>query len=100
MKLRVDYGTDGLEVEVPQTATVIEPLHTAGLLDPHAALMDVIRSPAGTARLRELVRPGQSVGISVCDFTRPQPRQQMLRAIFEELPEVDPGAFTEVDPVV
>ena len=94
MKLRLDYGTDGLEVEVPQTATVIEPAHTAALPDPHAALMDVLRSPDGTARLREIVRPGHRVGISVCDFTRPQPRRQMLEAIFEELVEVDPGAFT------
>lgn len=94
MKLRLDYGTDGLEVEVPQTATVIEPAHTAALPDTHAALMDAVRRPAGTARLRELVRPGQRVGISVCDFTRPQPRRQMLEAIFEELTEVGPDAFT------
>ncbi|MDA0231850.1 MAG: nickel-dependent lactate racemase, partial [Chloroflexi bacterium] len=94
MKLRLDYGTDGLEVEVPQTATVIEPAHTAALPDTHAALMDAVRRPDGTARLRELVRPGQRVGISVCDFTRPQPRRQMLEAIFEELTEVGADAFT------
>jgi nickel-dependent lactate racemase len=94
MKLRLDYGTDGLEVEVPQTATVIEPAYIAALPDPHSALMDVVRRPVGTPRLREFVRPGQRVGISVCDFTRPQPRRQMLEAIFEELAEIDPGAFT------
>ena len=94
MKLRLDYGTDGLEVDVPRTATVIEPAHTSALPDPHAALMDAVRSPNGTARLRELVQQGKRIGISICDFTRAQPRRQMLEAIFEELAEVDSDAFT------
>ena len=38
----------------------------------------------GRAPLRDLVRPGQQIAISVCDVTRPQPRASMLRAIFDE----------------
>jgi nickel-dependent lactate racemase len=35
-----------------------------------------------------LVRAGQRVAISVCDITRAQPRIDMLRALFEEMPQV------------
>lgn len=94
MKLRLDYGTDGLNVEVPGGSTVIEPAHSPALPDPHAALMDAFRVPNDTSPLRELVTSGQTVGISICDFTRPQPRKQMLEAIFEELDHLSADAFT------
>jgi nickel-dependent lactate racemase len=94
MKLRLDYGTDGLEAAFPDGSTVIEPSHVPGVQDAHAALMDAIRRPTGTSRLREVVKPGQRIGISICDFTRPQPRRQMLEAIFEELGDVRPDAYT------
>ena len=35
--------------------------------------------------LRELVQPGQTVAISICDGTRPQPRHIVIPAILEEL---------------
>ncbi len=94
MKLRLDYGTDGLDVEIPDHSTVIEPSHSEPVADSHTALMDAIRQPNGSARLREVVSGGRSIGISVCDFTRPQPRCQMLEAIFEELAEIPADAFT------
>lgn len=94
MKLRLDYGADGLEVEIPDNSTVIEPAHSPGLADPHAALMDALRRPQGSSRLSDIVRPGQHIGISVCDFTRPQPRKEMLAALFEELSEIDSDQFT------
>lgn len=94
MKLRLDYGNDGLQVEVPDDATVIEPTHTAALPDSHAALIDATRNPVQSQPLKDLVKSGDSVGISVCDFTRAQPRKQMLEAIFEELQFVPKDAFT------
>jgi nickel-dependent lactate racemase len=41
-----------------------------------------------------LVRAGQRVAISVCDITRAQPRIDMLRALFEEMPQVRPEDVT------
>ena len=35
--------------------------------------------------LRALVRPGQTVAISACDGTRPQPRHLMIPAVLDEL---------------
>ena len=94
MKLRLDYGSDGLEASVPDDATVITPRHADALADPHASLIDALRDPIASRSLREVASNAGSIGISVCDFTRAQPRQQMLEAIFEELPGVSPDRFT------
>ena len=95
MRVRLDYGTDGLEVDLPdERVTVIEPVPRAAVADPHATLLDAIRAPLDRPPLRELVRPGQRVAISVCDITRAQPRREMLRALFDEMPHVQPDDVT------
>ena len=95
MKIRLDYGSDGLDVELPdERTTVIEPSFLPAVDNPHAALVAALRRPIGRPPLRELVRPGQKVAISVCDITRAQPREAMLRALFEEMPGVKPDDVT------
>jgi len=94
MKLRIDYGTRGLEIEVPEArTTVIEPSFRPGIANPMERLRDALRHPEGSLPLCDLVAPGQQVAISVCDITRPQPRREMLTAIFEELPALRPEDF-------
>ncbi len=89
VRIRLDYGTDGLEVDLPdERITVIEPMARPPVSDPRATLLQAIRSPLERAPLRDLVRAGQTVAISVCDVTRAQPRIEMLQAIFEEIPQV------------
>jgi nickel-dependent lactate racemase len=89
MRLRLDYGDHGLEVDLPgERITVIEPVFKAALPDPCAALVTALRNPSGRPPLRELVRGGRRVAISVCDITRAQPRRQMLQALFSEMPAV------------
>jgi nickel-dependent lactate racemase len=88
-RVRLDYGVTGLEVDLPQErVTIIEPVFRPAIADPHRALMAALRAPLGRPPLRDLVRRGQRVAISVCDITRAQPRQEMLAALFEEMPEI------------
>jgi nickel-dependent lactate racemase len=95
MRLRLDYGTDGLEVDVPdERTTVIEPVFRSAAANPHDAFVRALRAPLGKPRLSEIVRPGQKIAISVCDITRAQPRPAMLRALFEEMPGVRPEDVT------
>ena len=44
-----------------------------------------LRAPVAGPPLRSLVRPGQTVAISICDGTRPQPRDIVVPAILDEL---------------
>ncbi|MBV9206974.1 MAG: DUF2088 domain-containing protein, partial [Actinobacteria bacterium] len=81
MRVRLAYGARGLDVDVPATATVVEPVRHEAASDQAAAL----RHPVAGLPLRERVRPGQTVAISACDGTRPQPRQLMIPAILAEL---------------
>jgi nickel-dependent lactate racemase len=94
MKIHLDYGTDGLEVEVPDgNVTVIEPAYRAPVPDPHAALVAALRQPIERPPLRETPLRGR-VAISVCDITRAQPRPEMLRAVLEEMPGIRPEDVT------
>ena len=65
-----------------------------GVADPHAALLEAIRAPIDGPPLRDLVRPGQRVAISVCDVTRAQPRREQILALFEEMPGIARGDVT------
>jgi nickel-dependent lactate racemase len=86
MKVKLDYGTTGLLADFPDNATVIEPTYVPPVPDPVSTLRNAIRSPIDKRPLRELVKRGQTIGISVCDITRAQPRQLMLEALFSEMP--------------
>jgi lactate racemase len=86
MRVRLSYGETGLEIELPDTATtVVMPRHHPAVPDPAAALRAALRHPIAGPPLRDRVRPGQTVAISACDGTRPQPRHLMIPAILDEL---------------
>jgi len=95
MRIRLEYGADGLEVDVPDDrVTVVEPMFRAALGNAHAELVAALRSPIDARPLREITRHGGRVAISVCDITRAQPRREMLEALFEEMPNVRAGDVT------
>jgi len=86
MHVTLAYGESRLTVDLPEAnTTVVEPAFHAGAPDQAAYLREVLASPVAGPRLRDRVRPGQTVAISMCDSTRPQPRHLMLPAILEEL---------------
>jgi nickel-dependent lactate racemase len=92
MKIRLAYGTGGLEVEVPgDRTTVIEPEFRAPLPQPVEALTAALRNPTGQQPLRDIVGPAHRVAISICDGTRSQPRREMLAAILAEIDHVPAG---------
>jgi len=64
---------------------VIQPTYVPGLPDQLGALQAALRNPMGTKPLRQLVQPGQTIAISVCDITRPMPSRVVLPAVLAEL---------------
>ena len=84
--VRLAYGETGLEVELPaDRTTVVEPTYVEAAEDQVGLLRDALRHPVAGPPLRELVTPGQTVAISMCDGTRPQPRHLMIPAVLDEL---------------
>jgi nickel-dependent lactate racemase len=96
MRVRIDYGSSGIDIELPdERTTVVEPIHQPASPSPHGLLRAALREPVAGLPLRQVVGEGQSVAISVCDITRPQPRALMLEAILDELDGiVEPSAVT------
>jgi nickel-dependent lactate racemase len=95
MRIHLDYGTEGMVVTLPDDrVTVIEPVLRPAVADSHATLMRAIQSPLGCSRLRDQIRPGQRIAISVCDVTRAQPRRDQILALFEEMPGVPDADVT------
>jgi nickel-dependent lactate racemase len=85
MLTRVAYGERGLWVDLPDAAVVVTPQHRAPAADPAGTIRTALRRPVTGPPLRERVAHGQTVAISACDITRPQPRELMITAILDEL---------------
>jgi nickel-dependent lactate racemase len=84
-QVRLSYGDAGLDISVPEAAVVVYPQDAPAVPDSAAVLTAALRSPVSGPPLRERVRPGQTVAISVCDGTRPQPSALMIPAVLAEL---------------
>jgi nickel-dependent lactate racemase len=85
MRVELAYGKQGLGIEVPDRAVVVEPAFVPGVSDEAAALRAALRQPIGCPPLREQVRPDDRVVVVHSDLTRPAPNDRMLPVILDEL---------------
>ena len=88
MKVSLAYGKNGLNVNVPNYSTIIEPTQLDRIEDDHEAVSHALRNPSGTKPLREMVKSSDRVVIVISDITRPTPNQKLVPWILEELPHV------------
>ncbi len=80
MRITLDYGRTGLEVELPEER-VVGPLAirpAPPLPDPAAAIAEALAQPIGTRPLTALARGRRNACILVCDITRPVPNRLIL----------------------
>jgi nickel-dependent lactate racemase len=96
MLIHLAYGKTGLEVDLPDDwdVTVVEPKYIPGLPEPRRAVTEALRSPLGTAPLREQVKATDRVGIIFSDITRATPHSLLIPAILDELAHVPPENIT------
>jgi lactate racemase len=87
MRIKLDYGRTGVEVELPKDRLVgplairdVEPL-----ANPEEAIATVLAKPTGTPSLAELARGRKSACILICDITRPVPNRLLLPPILKIL---------------
>src|SRR5271165_5729641 len=83
MRIQLDYGRTGLEVELPDDRLVgplsIRP--AVPLSDPEKAIADAIDRPIASRPLAELARGRRNACILICDVTRPVPNGLILPPI-------------------
>ncbi len=87
MRVKLEYGKTGLEVELPDDRVVgslaIKP--AAPLADPVAVLRDKLAHPTGSPPLAQLAQGKKSACIAICDITRPVPNALLLAPILETI---------------
>ncbi len=89
MRIRLDYGREGLEVALPGTGRIqllsygaVDPLP-----DPDRAVRDVLQQPIASAPLAQLAAGRDNACLVVCDITRPVPNEQILTPVLQILEE-------------
>ena len=93
MRARLQYGTSGLEVDLPAAnVTLLEPRFLPGLPDEAAAFREAVEHPLAGPPLRELVRATDRVAVVIPDLTRPLPTHRLLPWLFAALDHVPPEA--------
>jgi lactate racemase len=87
MKIRMAYGTTGLECDVPDAnlTALLTMQEAAAVADPAGALTQMLRAPIGGRPLAEIARGKSTACIVVCDITRPVPNRVILPPVFAEL---------------
>lgn len=87
MNIHLDYGRDGLDVELPSenVVGVLDIVPATPLPDPAEAVRAAIAHPLGTRPLAEIARGRSRVCVVVCDLTRPVPNATVLPALLAAL---------------
>ena len=97
MRVDLAYGRGRLEIDVPDDAVVITPKERVGLADEHAAFVSAVNQPIGSASLRDIAKPTDSVAIVIADITRPSPSERLVPWIMAELAHVPREQFVIVN---
>ncbi|NWF92693.1 MAG: nickel-dependent lactate racemase [Syntrophaceae bacterium] len=83
----IPCGKKTINLKIPRGVPVewVESRKMAPIPDVRAAVKEAIARPIGRPRLRDLVKPGQTVAIVVTDITRKLPEEIILPLLLEEL---------------
>lgn len=87
MKITLDYGKTGLDIELPDKniVGVLSLIPAPRLPDPVQAVRHSLNNPIGTKSLKDLAQGRRSACIVVCDITRPVPNALVLPPILETI---------------
>jgi nickel-dependent lactate racemase len=100
MKLKLEYGRNGLEVDFPEAGIdVIEPKFVEGKPDETTALREAMRNPVGASPLREITAADGTVAIVFPDRTRAMPSDRVLPVLLQEIAHVPKDNITLINAV-
>lgn len=83
----IPCGEKTTDLEIPDDILVqwVESHHLSPLPHVRRAVEEALSRPMGTSRLKELVKPGQTVALVVTDITRQLPEEMILPLLVREL---------------
>jgi nickel-dependent lactate racemase len=83
----IPCGKKTIALQIPEDVPLqwVESRKRAPVPDVRKAVEEALSCPIGTARLRELVKPGQTVALVVTDITRKLPEEIILPYLLKEL---------------
>jgi nickel-dependent lactate racemase len=84
-QIKLAYGREGLDVDLPDSVDVLLPRAAQGLPDEAAALRAACRAPLASPPLADLVKPGDTVVVVHTDITRATPNDRILPVLLAEL---------------
>jgi lactate racemase len=87
VRVRLEYGRDGLEVELPDenVVGVLKLNSSPAIEEPEAAIARALANPIGARALIDMARGRRDACIVVCDVTRPVPNSTLLPPILDSL---------------
>ncbi|MGB1892107.1 MAG: nickel-dependent lactate racemase [Candidatus Latescibacterota bacterium] len=87
MKVTMDYGRDGLDIEVPDHALVLQMSDAPALSNLDQKLEEALAHPIGALALRQLAQGRSDACIVISDITRPVPNAKILPPMLRILEE-------------
>ena len=87
MRVKLEYGLKGLEVELPAERVVrtLKYKDAPPLANAQASLAACLAQPNGTVPLAELAEGRTTACVVICDITRPVPNELILTPVLETL---------------
>ncbi len=96
MRIKLDYGKSGLQVELPDRnlLSIATPKTETGIANPDQAIRQKLLAPTGSLPFAELCRARKRACIVVSDKTRPVPNKVLLPPLLEVLDQA--GVMTTI----
>jgi len=87
MKIELDFGDTRQILNVPDEnlSEVLVPNDIEHTMGADEAVKNALEHPIGSARLRDIVKPGEKIAIITSDITRPMPTYAVMPFLLDEL---------------
>lgn len=85
LSFKIGKQVQSVQVDDARVLDILTPNEVEVSLTGEAAVKDALEHPIGMLRLREIVRPGETVAIVTSDITRPMPTWVVMPALLDEL---------------
>ncbi|HHY47480.1 MAG TPA: nickel-dependent lactate racemase [Firmicutes bacterium] len=85
LELSFDGGKCNISIPAGSLLGIPKVHDVPAIGDPVQAIIESLRNPAGSKRLKDLASPGKRVALIVPDLTRPMPLKMVVPAVLEEL---------------